>query len=79
VRELIEGRGCELLYLPPYSPDFNPIEEAFAKIKAVLRKVEARTREALVEAIGTAISTVSAQDAQGFFEHCGYRPLVQLL
>ena len=69
VRELIEGRGCELLYLPPYSPDFNPIEEAFAKIKAVLRKVEARTREALVEAIGTAISMVSAQDAQGFFEH----------
>jgi transposase len=79
VRELIEGRGCELLYLPPYSPDFNPIEEAFAKIKAVLRKVEARSREALVEAIGTAISKVSAQDARGFFEHCGYRPRVQLL
>jgi transposase len=79
VRELIEGRGCELLYLPPYSPDFNPIEEAFAKIKGLLRKAEARTREALVEAIGTAISTVSAQDAQGFFEHCGYRPRVQLL
>jgi hypothetical protein len=47
VRELIEGRECELLYLPPYSPDFNPIEEAFAKIKGVLRKAEARTREAL--------------------------------
>ena len=79
VRELIEGRGCELLYLPPYSPDFNPIEEAFSKIKGVLRKAEARTREALVEAIGTAISTVSAHDARGFFEHCGYRPRVQLL
>jgi transposase len=79
VRELIEGRGCELLYLPPYSPDFNPIEEAFAKIKGLLRKAEARTREALVEAIGTAISTISAQDAQGFFEHCGYRARVQLL
>jgi transposase len=79
VKELIEERGCELLYLPPYSPDFNPIEEAFAKVKGVLRKVEARTREALVEAIGTAISTVSAQDAQNFFEHCGYRPRVQLL
>jgi transposase len=66
--------------LPPYSsPDFNPIEEAFAKLKVVLRKVEARPREALVEAIGTAISSVSAQDAQGFFEHCGYRPQVQLL
>jgi transposase len=79
VREPIEGRGCELLYLPPYSPDFNPIEEAFAKIKGLLREVEARTREALVEAIGAAISTVSAQDARGFFEHCGYRPRVQLL
>jgi transposase len=79
VRELIEERGCELLYLPPYSPDFNPIEEAFSKIKAVLRKVEARTREGLVEAMGIAISAVSAHDARGFFEHCGYRPRVQLL
>ena len=79
VRELIEGRECELLYLPPYSPDFNPIEEAFAKIKGVLGKAEARTREALVEAMGTAISAVSAHDARGFFEHCGYRPRVQLL
>ena len=79
VRELIEGRECELLYLPPYSPDFNPIEEAFAKIKGVLRKAEARTREALVEAMGTAISAISAHDARGFFEHCGYRPRVQLL
>jgi transposase len=79
VRELIEGRECELLYLPPYSPDFNPIEEAFAKIKGVLRKAEARTREALVEEMGTAISAVSAHDARGFFEHCGYRPRVQLL
>jgi transposase len=79
VRELIEERGCELLYLPPYSPDFNPIEEAFSKIKAVLRKVEARTREELVEAMGIAISAVSAHDARGFFEHCGYRPRVQLL
>ena len=79
MRELIEGRGCELLYLPPYSPEFNPIEEAFAKIKGLLRKAEARTREALVEAMGTAVSAVSAHDAQGFFEHCGYQPRVQLL
>jgi transposase len=79
VRELIEGRECKLLYLPPYSPDFNPIEEAFAKIKGVLGKAEARTREALVEAMGTAISAVSVHDARGFFEHCGYRPRVQLL
>jgi transposase len=77
VRELIEGRGCELLYLPPYSPDFNPIEEAFSKIKALIRKAEARSREALLEAIGSAISALSAKDARGFFEHCGYRAVVQ--
>ena len=79
VRELIEGRGCQLIYLPPYSPDFNPIEEAFAKIKRLVRKAEARSREALLEAIGKAISALSAQDAYGFFEHCGYRMLVQSL
>jgi transposase len=77
IRELIEGRGCELLYLPSYSPDLNPIEEAFSKIKNLLRKAEARSREALLEAIGTAISAISAQDARGFFEHCGYRAMVQ--
>jgi transposase len=79
VRELIEGRGCEVLYLPPYSPDFNPIEEAFAKIKGVLRKAEARNREALIEAIGRAISAVTARDVRGFFEHCGYGVSVQSL
>jgi transposase len=78
VRELIEERGCKLLYLPPYSPDFNPIEEAFSKIKGLLRKGEARTREALVEAIGTAISAVTTKDARGYFEHCGYCVAVQL-
>ena len=79
VRELIEGRGCEVLYLPSYSPDFNPIEEAFSKIKGLLRKAEARTREALVEAIGAAISAVTSTDARGFFEHRGYRMSVQSL
>jgi transposase len=78
VKELIEERGCELMYLPPYSPDFNPIEEAFAKIKGILRKAEARSRKALIEAIAQAISVVSARDARGFFEHCGYRAMVQL-
>src|SRR5215218_2331133 len=68
VRELIEQRGCELLYLPSYSPDFNPIEEAFGKMKGFLRRVEARSREALLEAIGAAISAVSDRDARGFFE-----------
>jgi transposase len=79
VRELIEERGCELLFLPPYSPDLNPIEEAFSKIKALLRKAEARTREGLIEAMGLALSAVTARDAWGFFEHCGYRRVGQLL
>jgi transposase len=72
VRELIEARGCSLLYLPPYSPDFSPIEEAFSKLKALLRKAKARTREALVEAIGQALEAVEAKDARGWFGHCGY-------
>lgn len=79
VKELIEGRGCELIYLPPYSPDLNPIEEAFAKIKALLRRIEARTREALLEAMGWSLDAVTASDAWGFFEHRGYRPLAQPL
>ena len=78
-RKLIEGRGCQLLFLPPYSPDFNPIEEAFSKIKGALRKAQARTREALIEALGVAISAVTARDARGFFEHGGYHLSVQLL
>ena len=79
IGELIEQRGCELLYLPAYSPDYNPIEEAFAKIKNLLRKAAARSKEALVEAIGVALSAVSAQDARGFFEHAGYHPTGQIL
>jgi len=74
VRALIEERGCKLLYLPPYSsPDLNPIEEAFSKVKALLRRAGARTREALLEALGAALDAVTARDTQGFFEHCGYR------
>lgn len=72
VRELIEGRGCELWFLPAYSPDLNPIEEAFSKVKAHLRKAAARTRESLVEAMGEALSAVTLQDAAGWFAHCGY-------
>jgi transposase len=73
VRELIEARGCQLIYLPSYSPDYNPIEEAFSKVKDLLRKASARTKEALVEAIGAALSAVTIEDARGFFEHAGYR------
>jgi transposase len=79
VRELIEGRGCELIYLPPYSPDFNPIEEAFSKIKGMLRQAGARTKDALVDVLGEALSEVSVQDAIGYFEHAGYRLRAQPL
>ena len=79
IRELIEERGCKLIYLPSYSPDLNPIEEAFSKIKGLVREAEARTREALVEAIGKALSAVTTEDIRGFFEHCGYRMSVQSL
>lgn len=63
VRHAIEARGCQLLFLPSYSPDLSPIEEAFSKLKAVLRRVEACTPEALQEAIGQALLTITAQDA----------------
>jgi transposase len=79
VRQLIEARGCKLLYLPPYSPDLNPIEEAFSKVKALLRSSAARTREALVEAMGAALNAITARDVRGFFAHRGYRILGQLL
>jgi transposase len=79
VRELVEARGCELVYLPPYSPDLNPIEEAFAKLKTLLRKAGGRTREALLEAMGKALDAVTASDARDFFEHRGYRTTAQLL
>ena len=79
IRELIEQHGCELLYLPSYSPDYNPIEEAFAKIKNLLRKAAARSKETLVEAIGAALSAVTVAEVRGFFEHAGYRLTAHLL
>jgi transposase len=72
VRKLVEARGAEVLFLPPYSPDFSPIEETFSKVKVILRKTGARTREALVEATGCALDAVSRRDALGWFGHCGY-------
>jgi transposase len=72
VRELIEQRGCKLWLLPSYSPDLNPIEEAFSKVKELLRRAQARTLEALFEATAQALDAVSASDASGYFEHCGY-------
>jgi transposase len=72
VEKLVEARGAEVLFLPPYSPDFSPIEETFSKVKGILRKAGARTREALVEATGRALDAVSQRDALGWFGHCGY-------
>lgn len=72
VRELIESAGAEVLFLPPYSPDFSPIEETFSKVKGILRQVGARTREALLYATGQALDAVSQRDALGWFRHCGY-------
>lgn len=79
VREIIEASGCELIYLPPYSPDLNPIEEAFSKVKHIMRKIGARSKEALIEAMGRALGAVSSQDVRGFFAHCGYRVPAQQL
>jgi transposase len=72
VRELLEERGCQLWLLPIYSPDLNPIEEAFSKVKGLLRKAKARTLEALFGATGEALEAVSAGDARGYLEHCDY-------
>lgn len=79
IRALIEGAGCELLLLPAYSPDFNPIEHAFAKIKTHLRAAEARTFATLVMAIGSALDTVTPADARGCYAHCGYPLAAQLI
>jgi len=72
IREAIEAAGCRLLLLPSYSPDFTPIEQAFAKIKTHLRRAAARTFDDLVVAIGVALDTVTPADARGFFAHCDY-------
>lgn len=70
---LVADCGCRLVYLPPYSPDYSPIELAFAQIKADLRRAAPRTRETLEAAIATALTQISAADARAFFTHCGYR------
>jgi transposase len=79
IEQLIEQRGCQVLFLPGYSPDFSPIEEMFSKVKAFLRRMGARTRETLQDAICQALLTVTAQDAHGWFGHCGYFPAQELL
>jgi transposase len=73
VRELIAASGAELLYLPPYSPDFNPIEQAWSKLKQLLRAAKARTAAALQQAVAEALKAISADNAAAWFRHCGYR------
>ena len=72
VTEAIEARGAQLLYLPPYSPDLTPIENGFAKLKALLRKLAARTIDALHEAAADALRSITPQDCAAFFAHAGY-------
>jgi len=72
VRSLIEARGAQLLYLPPYSPDFNPIEQAWSKLKEILRAAKARLLETLEAAIAPALAAVTADNAAAWFRHCGY-------
>ena len=74
VRAAIEAVGAEIRYLPPYSPDFNPIEMAFAKLKALLRKAAARTVAELWQAIAEAIDKYSPTECLGYFMHAGYDP-----
>ncbi len=79
VREFVEARGADLVFLPAYSPDLNPIEEAFSEIKQLVRKVGPRTRDALDEAMGVALRAVTPRDPTGWFAHCGYQARDQCL
>jgi transposase len=72
VREAIEARGAQLLFLPPYSPDLNPIEQVFAKLKALLRKAAPRTRETLWQTIGTSLDRFTPLECRNYIRHCGY-------
>lgn len=72
VRERIEARGARLVYLPPYSPDFNPIEQIWAKVKQCLRSAKARTVETLEQAIADALKAITSEDTAGCFAGCGY-------
>ena len=72
MRALVEAAGCRLLFLPAYSPDLSPVEEAFSKIKTLIKAAGARTRAALDAAIAVALAAVTATDAAGWFAHAGY-------
>jgi transposase len=71
--ELIEGKGAKIIFLPPYHPEFNPIENAWSKMKSILRALEARTVKTLDRGIAKAMNQISREDALGWFQHCGYQ------
>lgn len=79
MRQFIEAHGCQVRFLPPYSPDFSPIEPAFSKLKAALRQAGARSRPALEDAIAVGLERITAHDATAWFRHCGYDLPEQLL
>jgi transposase len=72
ITRAVEDAGCTLVYLPPYSPDLNPIESMWSKVKASLRETAARTFDALVDGIKNALHAITLEDCEGYFEHCGY-------
>jgi transposase len=72
ITQAVEDAGCTLVYLPPYSPDFNPIENMWSKVKASLRKTAARRFDTVVEAVKDALLAITPDDCEGYFEHCGY-------
>ncbi len=74
IRGTIEPVGAELRFLPPCSPDFNPIEQAFAKLKALMRKAAARTKEALWNTVGEVLDALTPQECASYFENSGYEP-----
>jgi len=73
---MIESVGAKVWFLPPYSPDLNPIEKMWSKVKQYLRSIKARSQDALIQAIADALDSVSAQDAAGWFESCGYQSTI---
>lgn len=72
IADAIENVGCRLVYLPRYSPDLNPIESMWSKVKSIVRKAAARTFDTLVDAVGNALRSVTPEDCEGYFDHCGY-------
>ncbi len=72
ITQAVEKAGCKLVYLPPYSPDYSPIENMWSKVKAILKKAAARTFDGVVDGVRDALHAITLDDCEGYFEHCGY-------